>query len=64
MQKSPPVASRAQEVWLDDDGDLMVFEHFGIVHRTGKGFQNSFGLPYSNWPTTNPANRLRQPPAG
>ena len=42
MQKSPTVTARAQKVWLDNDGDLVVFDHFGIVHRTRKGFQNSF----------------------
>jgi hypothetical protein len=52
MQNSPTVATRAQEVGINNDGDLMIFGHFGIMRRVLGGFQEYFGLPYSNWPTT------------
>jgi hypothetical protein len=38
MKDRPTVTASAQQVWLNDDGDLMVFEHFGIMRRTREWF--------------------------
>jgi hypothetical protein len=37
MKDRPTVTARAQQVGLNDNSDLMIFEHFVIMRRTREG---------------------------
>jgi hypothetical protein len=43
MQKSPTIATGAQKIRLDENGDLMVFVHLANMRRIDESFQNSDG---------------------
>jgi hypothetical protein len=51
MQKSPTIATGAQKIRLDENGDLMVFVHLANMRRIEENFQNSDGRLFSKWPT-------------
>jgi hypothetical protein len=38
MQKNPAIAAAAQKIRLDDDGDLMIFDHLASMRRTKTSF--------------------------
>ena len=38
MQKNPAIATAAQKIRLDDNGDLMIFDHPASMRRTKTSF--------------------------
>ena len=38
MQKNPAIAAAAQKIRLDDNGDLMIFDHLASMRRTKTSF--------------------------
>jgi hypothetical protein len=38
MQKNPAIATAAQKIRLDDNGDLMIFDHLASMRRTKTSF--------------------------
>jgi hypothetical protein len=38
MQKNPAIAAAAQKIRLDDNGDLMIFDHLASMRRTQTSF--------------------------